>query len=99
MLKHKEQFASQGVSETQLAELAEAATTVGKYIGQQSKQAGAKPRAIFVLYFYDKPLAVAISIGTNGFLFGMNPRAVSKDMAKAGLSNSDLLPLHGWPKV
>jgi len=52
-----------------------------------------------LLYFYDKPIAVAINVGSNGFVIGMNPRKFREIVKKAGISSEDLLAIASWPHV
>ncbi|OAX82789.1 hypothetical protein ACJ72_02861 [Emergomyces africanus] len=56
----------------QLTEVAEAATTVGYPGGQQGGYKKGPGRPIFALAFYEKLVAVAISVGSKGFVVGMN---------------------------
>ena len=96
MLKHKEEFKKVGVDESKLMEVAEAATSVGKQSGLQGKSPG---RPILGLFFYKKPLAVAISVWSNGFLVGMNVSSFEKFKIAAGISEADLQEMYSWPKV
>ncbi|EER39598.1 predicted protein [Histoplasma capsulatum H143] len=62
----KELIIGLGITKDQLAELAEAATTVGYLSGMQDHRQPGRP--IFALSFYGKLVAVAILIGSNGFV-------------------------------
>jgi hypothetical protein len=67
MLKHADEFRMLGITDEDLKEIAEAATTVGTLVGYQgSKKRAARP--VFLLMYKDIPLAVAISIASNGFI-------------------------------
>jgi hypothetical protein len=95
MLNHRAEFEKLGVPASKLMEVAEAATTRGYYGGIQPC-CKAPGRPIFGLFFHGKPLAVAISIGTNGFIVGMNSSNLSKLLETAKLSRDDLRELHSW---
>ncbi|KAF2127571.1 hypothetical protein P153DRAFT_358444 [Dothidotthia symphoricarpi CBS 119687] len=95
MLKHKADFEKVGVSEDKLAEVAEAATTVGKPGGMQGNKSPGRP--ILGLFFHKKPLAVAISVGSNGFVVGMNPSNFDNFLEKAGIDQNEVEELHSWP--
>jgi hypothetical protein len=97
ILKHKEDFANQGVPETKLLELAEAATKVGYPAGFQGK--GKKGRPILLLYFYDKPLGVAITVGNNGFVVGMNPRNFQEMLTQSGVTEDKIKEVSSWPQI
>ena len=93
MLKHKESFEKIGVPESKLIEVAEAATSVGKAGGPQGPG-----RPILGLFFYNDPIAVAISIKTNGFVVGMNLSSLDKFLEKTSTSVGELQQLYSWPK-
>jgi len=57
-----------------------------------------RSRPILLLYFYDKPIAVAISIGSNGFVVGMNPRNFDDFATKAKISLDHLRAISSWPR-
>ena len=68
MLKHRKEFEELGVQPSQLPELAEVATTIGTYAGFQRDEG----RVILGLVFYGTSMALAITVGSNGFVVGMN---------------------------
>ena len=73
MLKHAEEFEQLGIQETELEEVARSATTMGDFAGSQGGNSrGRTGRPVLLLVYKDTPLAVAISIGSNGFIVGMN---------------------------
>ncbi|VUC31287.1 unnamed protein product [Clonostachys rosea] len=96
ILKHKEEFANKGIPEEKLDELAEAATQVGYPAGYQGKGLG---RPIVLLYFYNDPVAVAISVGANGFVVGMNPKNFGQMITKLGISPDVVREVSSWPRV
>lgn len=96
MLKHKEDFEILGVPEDKLIEVAEAATSVGYPDGFQGPDPG---RPILGLFFHGRPLAVAISVGSNGFVVGMNPSNFNNFINKTAISLNDLHGLNSWPKT
>ncbi len=67
---------------------------MGKPGGLQGKRPG---RPIFGLFFHDLPIAVAVTVGTNGFVVGMNGQHLDKCLEKAGVSMDELKELHSWP--
>ena len=98
MIKHAEEFEDAGIDKEQLKELAEAATKVGKDHGPQNKK---RPgRVILSLWFRGQPIAVAISVGTNGYVVGMNRQSLKECRKRADLSKEDLETLlrqkHFW---
>lgn len=98
--RHSEEFDYRGIPEDKIAELVEAATTLGTLAGRQGKEdRRPPPRPILVLYFYGKPFAVAISVGSNGFVVGMNPRNFEQAAAAAGLDKTQVKEVSSWPKV
>jgi hypothetical protein len=68
MLKHRKESEELGVQPSQLPELAEAATTIGTYAGIQKDEG----RVILGLASYGMQMALAITVGSNGFVVGMN---------------------------
>lgn len=94
MLNHASEFEQIGITKHQLSEVAEAVTTVGIRGGKQGKKPG---RPIFGLYFYGKPLAVAISVGSNGFVVGMNRSSWEKFKEETKLTEDEIAELATWP--
>ncbi|KAK2765548.1 hypothetical protein FQN54_008402 [Arachnomyces sp. PD_36] len=99
MLKHAEEFKELGITAGQLAELAEAATTVGYPGGYQGGSKKRPGRPIFALSFYGTLLAVAISVGSNGFVVGMNRSSLDKFLKRTGIGRHELAELSIWPNV
>ena len=97
MLKHRLEFEQIGITKDQLSEVAEAATSVGIPGGQQGKKGTRLGRPIFGLFFYGKPLAVAVSVGSNGFVVGMNRASWEKFQEKTGLTDEQINELASWP--
>jgi hypothetical protein len=71
MLKHRKEFEELGVQPPKLPELAEAATTIGTYAGFPRDEG----QVILRLVSYEMQMALAITVGNNGFVVGMNKRS------------------------
>ncbi|KAL2359231.1 hypothetical protein RJZ56_007922 [Blastomyces dermatitidis] len=99
MLAHANEFRQLGISEEQLGEVAEAATTVGYPGGQQGGSKKGPGRPIFALAFYGKLVAVAISVGSNGFVVGMNRSSLEQFLERTGVNRAELEDLASWPNV
>ncbi|PGH12866.1 hypothetical protein AJ80_06575 [Polytolypa hystricis UAMH7299] len=93
---HAHEFLKLGISEKQLAELTEVATTVGY---QDDKPRKSLSRPIFALSFYGKLLAVAITVASNGFVVGMNRSSLDKFCKRTGVNVEELADLASWPDV
>jgi hypothetical protein len=82
-------------------ELAEASTSVGLQVGSQGRRGRARP--IFGLFFYGEPVAVAVQVGSNGFVVSMNPSTLDKVVKKNPQHGSveELVAIlrasHSWP--
>lgn len=110
MLKHADEFRQLGISQNELVEVAKAATQVGDVVGSQRGKSRTGPgRPIFLMIYKDIPVAVAISIGSNGFLVGMNRQAFDKylkegppinNLGRYQSSDAEITPesplFHGW---
>lgn len=88
MLKHAKEFEELGIPTTQLAEVAEATTTVGIPGDAQSKWGAGRP--ILGIFFHEKPLAVAVSVGSNGFVVGMNRSSWEKFKKESKLDDGTI---------
>ena len=78
MLNHANEFREFDITNDQLPEVAEAATKIGILGFLQGKRGNETDRPVFGLNFYGNPLAVAISVGNNGFVIGMNASSLDK---------------------
>jgi len=76
MLDHTPESMRLGIQREELVEVAQAATNVGTYAGSQNT------RPVLLLLYKDIPLAVAITVGSNGFVVGMNHQSFRKYLAK-----------------
>lgn len=94
MLDHANEFQKFNITNDQLPEVAEAATKIGILGFLQGKRGNETDRPVFALNFYDKPLAVAVSVGNNGFVIGMNGSSLDKFKVKTKYTDEDLPP---WP--
>jgi hypothetical protein len=87
----------------QLTELAEASTSIGLPMGIQGKKGRSRP--IYGLFFYNEPLAVAVQVGSNGFVVSMNKKSLDDLVGKNSQHGSVeevkklLEESHSWPKV
>lgn len=97
MLKHADEFEQIGITKDQLSEIAEAATTIGIPGGQQGNKAKRLGRPIFGLFFYGKALAVAVSVGSNGFVVGMNRSSWERFKTETKLTDANIEVLASWP--
>ena len=68
MLDHANEVRKFDIINNQLPEVAEAATKIGILGFLQGKRGNETDRPVFALNFYGKPLAVAVSVGNNGFV-------------------------------
>lgn len=93
ILKHASEFEQIGITKDQLSEVAEAATTIGIPGGVL----GLPGRPIFGLIFYGKPLAVAVSVGSNGFVVGMNRSSWEKFKEETKFTEDEIAELAKWP--
>ncbi len=81
-------------------EVCEAATQIGLHMGNQGKRAG---RPIFGMFFRGQPLAVAVTVGKNGFVVGMNRQSYesmkqSSRMSR-GMFEDVVQDLASWPRA
>jgi hypothetical protein len=67
---NKSRIPPKNIPVEKLADVAKAATTVGTETGKQGEGDG---RPVMAFYYDDKPLAISITVGRNGFVVGMNP--------------------------
>lgn len=87
----------------QLVELAEASTSIGLHMGIQVQARTSSTRPIFGLMFHGKPLAVAVQVGSNGFVVSMNKRSLDelvKENPRHGSVDElvkKLQSMHKWP--
>ena len=72
MLKPRTEFEQLGITSDELVEVAEAATSVGYPGGEQGRTRSRPGRPFFCLCFHGILFTVAISVGTNGFVVGMD---------------------------
>lgn len=99
--KHSKEYGT--YEPQQLLELAEASTSIGLRLGASGKGATARP--IFGLFFYGKPVGVAIQVADNGFIVSMNPYEISRAIKKNPNFASEeevvevLKKFHCWPVV
>lgn len=80
--------------EQEILELVQAGTSVGQHWGYQGDGTG---RPIYGLFFYGRPLAVAISVGSNGYVVGMNRQSYELLKQQNNISDRKLSFLASWP--
>ena len=71
MHEHKRDFNSIGIQSFQIADFVLSVAAHGRIIGHQGKT---KSRPIYEAVYNGKTYRVAITIGTNGYIVGANPR-------------------------
>ena len=70
IMRHKEQFASKGISSDNIPFFLLEAIKNGKIVGIQ------RSRPIYEILYEGELQRVAISIGENGFVIGANPKSI-----------------------
>ncbi|MDU9026277.1 DUF637 domain-containing protein [Pseudomonas corrugata] len=73
--EHGSQFVQMGVSEAQIPSVVMRAVSEGKLIGYQGSGGG---RPVYELDINGKPQRIAVTVGSNGFVVGANPRGSVK---------------------
>jgi filamentous hemagglutinin len=73
--EHGSQFVQMGVSEAQIPSVVMRAVSEGKLIGYQGSGAG---RPVYELDINGKPQRIAVTVGSNGFVVGANPKGSVK---------------------
>ena len=94
---HGSQFNEAGIPPHDYAELVQAATTVGLFTNFQGRRGDrGTGRAVYLLYFHGRGVAVAITIGTNGFVVGMNPTTYGTEL-RGNITDRVIQNSHSWP--
>ncbi|WP_432588894.1 putative T7SS-secreted protein [Streptomyces sp. HD1123-B1] len=73
ILDHEDDFARKGVSRDDIPDLVMSAATRGEIVGYQGKGTG---RPIFEVEFQGRKMHLAVTVGSNGFIVGANPRTM-----------------------
>lgn len=73
ILEHEADFINKGVTKEQIPDLVMKEVTEGKIIGYQGKGTG---RPIYQVEFNGKTQNVGVTIGSNGFIVGANPKSI-----------------------
>ena len=68
---HESDFNNKGISTEDIADFVLTAVSKGKIIGYQGKGTG---RPIYQVVYYGKIYKVAVTVGSNGYIVGANPR-------------------------
>lgn len=74
--KHAKEFQQQGISKKEIPQYLMHAVKHGKIVGYQGRD---KSRPIYEFTYEGKKRRVAITIGSNGYIVGANPRSVPKE--------------------
>lgn len=69
--EHAGEFAQMGVAESQIASVVMRAVTEGKIVGHQGAGSG---RPIYEVMVNGKLQKIAVTVGSNGYIVGANPR-------------------------
>jgi hypothetical protein len=69
IVRHGEELAGKGITEAEVPDLLQTAIQDGEIVGYQGKGTG---RPIYEVLFHGKPIRIAITIGSNGFIVGAN---------------------------
>lgn len=91
MLCHANKFRKFDITNNQLPEVAEAVTKIGILGFLQGKRENKIDQPVFTQNFYDNPLAIAITVGNNGFVIRMNMSSLDKIKVKIKYTNKDFL--------
>ncbi|MBC6471450.1 MAG: hypothetical protein GDA48_00225 [Hormoscilla sp. GM102CHS1] len=70
--EHSDDFADRGISPDQIADVVMAAVTTGRLVGYQGRS---RTRLIYELTFNGETQYIAVTIGSNGYIVGANPRS------------------------
>ncbi|MBO1351148.1 MAG: hypothetical protein EBE86_029015 [Hormoscilla sp. GUM202] len=70
--EHSDDFADRGISPDQIADVVMAAVTTGRFVGYQGRS---RTRLIYELTFNGETQYIAVTIGSNGYIVGANPRS------------------------
>jgi hypothetical protein len=109
MLTHAYEFEKMGISQNKLPELAEAGTKVGIIKEKKKEEKEEKEeeeklnngkkerRPVIGLVFYGKPVAIEVTIGSNGFIVGMNPKSMKYFRKVANMGGETSFQLPEWP--
>jgi filamentous hemagglutinin len=73
--EHGAEFANMGVSPAQIPNVVMQAVTQGKIVGYQGSGTG---RPIYEVTVNGQPQRIAVTVGSNGFIVGANPRGSVK---------------------
>lgn len=69
IVRHGEELAGKGITEAEVPDLLQTAIQDGEIVGYQGKGTG---RPIYEVLFHGKPIRIAITVGSNGFIVGAN---------------------------
>jgi filamentous hemagglutinin family protein len=73
--EHGSQFAQMGISEAEIPSVVMKAVTEGKLIGYQGSGTG---RPIYEITINGQPQRIAVTVGSNGYIVGANPKGSGK---------------------
>jgi hypothetical protein len=69
--EHSRNFVDVGISPEQIPDVVMAAVTMGRFVHYQGRS---RTRLIYELTFNDQTHYIAVTIGSNGYIVGANPR-------------------------
>ena len=69
--EHSQNFISQGILVEEIPDLIIITLTTGKFIGYQGRK---KTRIIYEVVFKGKTYYIAVTVSSNGYIVGANPR-------------------------
>ena len=72
LVAHEDNFNSKGIATADIADFVLTAVTKGEIIGYQGKGTG---RPIYKVTYNGKEYKVAVTVGSNGYIVGANPRS------------------------
>ena len=76
--QHMQDFANNGIAPEQIPDIVFDAITQGELVGTLGEQI--PPRPVYLIVYNGKPLYIAVTVGSNGFVVGANP--ISSDKIK-----------------
>ena len=73
--EHGSQFAQMGIAEAEIPSVVMKAVSQGKLVGYQGSGTG---RPIYEITINGQPQRIAVTVGSNGYIVGANPRGGGK---------------------
>ena len=95
--EHGTQLAEKEIVNERIGELAEAATKVGISAALQNPEKEKTGRPIFLLCFYERFIAVGVTVASNGFIVGMNFRSFREILSMTQFTEEAVKERASWP--